>query len=112
MTTQELKDVLGFGAQLAKLADALKGGLNLSELPLFIGVAEKVGGLISEAKVAGNEYLTLDDAGRAEIDQYITANWTLNEKKPQDIVQSVLKLVVDFSKLLQDGEAVAAAVRE
>jgi len=111
MTTTELKDLLGFGASLAQLADALKGGLNLGELPLFIGVAQKVPTVVSEAPNALQEYLSLDDAGRTDVDAYVVNTFTLGEKKPQEIVQAAIKLVVDFTKIVQDGEALAAAIK-
>lgn len=106
MTTQELKDLLGYGFTLAKLVDNVVKGFKWKEIGEALDVVKDTPSAIAEAKTAFQEFLALDDSGRADVVAYVNANLELEEQGVEGAVKTVLDVVVgvtEINKLFKKG---------
>lgn len=105
MTNTELKDLVGYGAALASLADHVAKGFKLTDIGEVLAIVQKGPGVVAEAPAAYQEYLALDDAGRADIDAYVESVYTLSNPKLEHDVEALIQLAVHASKVVQAFKA-------
>jgi hypothetical protein len=99
MNNQEIKDLLNFGSSVATLIDSVAKGVNLSEVGQVLKVIQQAPGALREAPLAFNEYLSLDDAGRADVEAYIATLFPLAEAHVAAAIKEVLDVVVSLSNV-------------
>lgn len=116
MANQEIKDLLLFGSSVAVLIDTVTKGLSIAEVGQVLAVIKEAPGMLSEAPKALDEYLALDDAGRSDVEAYVSTLFPLQEKPVADVIKEVLTLVISLSSVIglvkHSHETVKAAATE
>jgi len=97
-----LKAVLTFLFSVAKLVDdAVAKGLSLSEIGESIEVLRSAPIAYEDLGAAGQEYLNLDAAGRADLEAFISQGFSINEAAVQQVIDVLLDFGVELEAVLQ-----------
>lgn len=102
---QNIKEAVLFVCKFTEgLVKTLEDGkFKITELVNFAGAARVAPAAIKDLKELPVEYADMDDAEKAELHEYVKAEFDLPDDKVEAFVEKAIKLGHDLADLIEEG---------
>lgn len=99
---KETKELVGFGLSVAEGIAALSdGGVSFSDVVKFIEAAKRAPAAFKDAKLVVEEMKNLDEPAKEELKKFIVDDFDIPQDSVEEVIEGVLKVLVDLSDLLK-----------